>query len=154
MLQARIFSYADAHRYRVGTHYEALPVNAPRSPMHHYHKDGPMRFFDNNTKNPDAYYEPNSFNGPQEGKRYAEPSLPLHGDADRYDHREGNDDFTQAGNLFRLFDAGQKQRLFDNIAAAMQGVPEAIKRRQIALFARCDSAYGAGVAEALKLEAG
>ena len=29
MLQARVFSYADAHRYRLGTHYEALPVNAP-----------------------------------------------------------------------------------------------------------------------------
>src|SRR6266853_6443959 len=40
MLQARVFSYADAHRYRLGTHYEALPVNAPRSQVHHYHKDG------------------------------------------------------------------------------------------------------------------
>lgn len=42
MLQARIFSYADAHRYRLGTHYEALPVNKPRCPMNHYHKDGSM----------------------------------------------------------------------------------------------------------------
>jgi catalase len=48
--------------------------------------------------------------------------------------------------------AEQKQRLFANIAAAMQGVPDAIKRRQVALFAQCDSAYGAGVAKALKLE--
>jgi catalase len=47
MLQARIFSYADAHRYRLGTHYEALPVNAPKCPVHHYHKDGAMRFFRN-----------------------------------------------------------------------------------------------------------
>ena len=152
MLQARVFSYADAHRYRLGTHYEALPVNAPRFPVHHYHKDGPMRFFDNNTKNPDAYYEPNSFNGPKEDQRYAEPALPLHGDADRYNHRDGNDDYSQAGNLFRLFNAEQKQRLFDNIAAAMQGVPVEIKRRQIALFAKCDPAYGAGVAKAVKLE--
>jgi catalase len=152
MLQARVFSYADAHRYRLGTHYEALPVNAPRSPVHHYHKDGPMRFFDNNTKNPDAYYEPNSFNGPKEDKRFAEPPLPLHGDADRYNHRDGNDDYTQPGNLFRLFTAEQKERLFGNIAAAMQGVPEQIKRRQIALFTKCDPAYGTGVAKALKLE--
>ncbi len=152
MLQARVFSYADAHRYRLGTHYEALPVNAPRCPVHHYHKDGPMRFFDNNTKNPDAYYEPNSFNGPKEDRRFAEPPLPLHGDADRYNHRDGNDDYTQPGNLFRLFNAEQKQRLFDNIAAAMQGVPDTIKRRQIALFAKCDPAYGAGVARAVKLD--
>jgi catalase len=93
--EARVFSYADAHRYRLGTHYEALPVNAPRSPAHRYHKDGPMRFFDNYTKNPHTYYEPNSFNGPQENKRHAEPPLPLHGDADRYNHR---DDHTQPGN--------------------------------------------------------
>ena len=150
MLQARIFSYADAHRYRVGTHYEALPVNAPRCPVHHYHQDGPMRFFEN-AKNPDAYYEPNSFHGAKENRDFAEPPLPLHGDADRYNHRDGNDDYTQAGNLFRLFDAGQRQRLFENIAAAMQSVPDAIKRRQIALFAKCDAAYGAGVAKALKL---
>jgi catalase len=152
MLQARIFAYADAHRYRLGTHYEALPVNAPRAPVHHYHKDGSMRFFDNNTKHADAYYEPNSFRGPKEDKRFAEPPLPLAGDADRYSHRDGNDDYTQAGNLFRMLDADQKQRLFDNIAAAMQGVPEEIKRRQIALFAKCDRAYGAGVARAAKLE--
>lgn len=152
MLQARIFSYADAHRYRLGTHYEALPVNAPRCPVHHYHKDGPMRFFDNNASNPNAYYEPNSFDGPKEDKRFAEPALALQGDADRFNHRDGNDDYTQPGNLFRLFNDEQKQRLFSNIAEAMQGVPENIQRRQIALFAKCDPAYGAGVARALKLD--
>jgi catalase len=152
VLQARIFSYADAHRYRLGTHYEALPVNAPRCPVHHYHKDGSMRFFQNDTGNSDAYYEPNSFNGPKQNPRFAEPPLPLHGAADRYDHRSGNDDFIQPGNLFRLFDPAQKQRLFDNIAAAMQGVPESIIRRQLALFAKCDPAYGEGVRRALKLD--
>jgi catalase len=152
MLQGRIFSYADAHRYRLGTHYEALPVNAPRCPVRHYHKDGAMRFFRNDTGNADAYYEPNSLGGPTQDVRYAEPPLKLTGDADRFSHRDGNDDYTQPGKLFRLFDAGQKQRLFDNIAAAMQGVPESIQRRQIALFAKCDPAYGAGVARALKLD--
>ncbi len=49
MLQARIFSYADAHRYRLGTHYEALPGNAAKVQVHHYHKDGSMRFFKNDT---------------------------------------------------------------------------------------------------------
>jgi catalase len=111
-----------------------------------------MRFFDNNTTKPDAYYEPNSFGGPNENKRYAEPALRLRGSADRYDHRDGNDDFTQAGNLFRLFDAEERRRLFQNIAAAMQGVPDAIKRRQIALFTKCDPAFGAGVARAVELD--
>ncbi len=149
MLQARIFSYADAHRHRLGTHYEALPVNAPQCPVHHYHKDGAMRFFRNDSGNPDAYYEPNSMGGPVQDPSFGEPPLRISGDADRYDHRAGNDDFGQPRALFQLFDDAQKQRLFGNIAAAMQGVPEAIVKRQLALFAKVDPAYGAGVAQAL-----
>ncbi len=149
MLQARIFSYADAHRYRLGTHYEALPVNRPKSPVNHYHKDGPMRFFRNDAGNPDLYYEPNSFNGPSEDKSFSEPPLRISGDADRYNHREGNEDYTQPGNLFRLFNDEQKQRLFQNIAAAMQGVPAFIVQRQLAHFHQADPAYAAGVAAAL-----
>lgn len=149
MLQARLFSYADAHRYRLGTHYEALPVNAPHSPVHHYHKDGAMRFFRNDTGNPDAYYEPNSFNGPAQDPTAKEPPLRLVGDADRFDHRQGNDDFSQPRALFALFDAGQRSRLFANIAAAMAGVPDVIVLRQIALFDAVDPAYGAGVRAAL-----
>jgi catalase len=149
MLQARVFSYADAHRYRLGTHYEALPVNAPKSPVHHYHKDGAMRFFAN-IPNPDAYYEPNSFNGPAQSAEYAEPPLPIEGAGDRYDHREGNDDYSQPRALFELFDAGQKQRLFDNIAAAMAGVPEFIVERQLGHFDKVHPEYGNGVRVALK----
>lgn len=150
MLQGRLFSYADAHRHRIGTHYEALPTNAPRCPVHHYHKDGAMRFYDNNTKNPDAYYEPNSFDGPVENKAFKEPPLGLDGDADRFDHHMDNDDFIQVRNLFNLFDQPQRARLFSNIAAAMTGVPEKIVERQLALFAEVDKAYAAGVRSALQ----
>lgn len=152
MLQARIFSYADAHRYRLGTHYEALPVNAPKCPVHHYHKDGPMRFFDNNEANPDAFYEPNSFSGPGEDERFREPPLKISGDADRYDHREGNDDYGQPRALFELFDKGQRARLFSNIAAAMAGVPEDIIQRQLVHFHRVHPEYALGVAKAVGVE--
>lgn len=149
MLQARIFSYADAHRYRLGTHYEALPVNAPRCPMHHMHKDGEMRFFNNDDGHPDAYYEPNSFGGAKEDPAYKEPPLALHGAADRYDHREGNDDYTQPGNLYRLLTDDGRERLHHNLAAAMQGVPQNIIDRELAHFAKADPAYAAGVKKAL-----
>jgi catalase len=153
MLQARIFAYADAHRYRLGTHYEALPVNAPRCPVHHYHKDGSMRFFRNDTGNPDAYYEPNSFGGPAQDPSVQEPPLRITGDADRWDHRAGNDDYTQPGILFRLMPPDARERLMDNIAAAMQGVPEPIVRRQVAHFYRADPDYGIGVATRMGLAA-
>ena len=149
MLQARIFSYADAHRYRLGTHYEALPVNQPKCPVAHYHKDGAMRFFRNDTGNPDAYYEPNSFGGPVQDPSVAEPPLRLTGDAGRWNHREGNDDFAQPRALFELFDAGQRERLFANIAAAMAGVPDTIVDRQLGLFDQVHPDYGTGVRKAL-----
>ncbi len=148
MLQGRLFAYADAHRYRVGTHYEMLPVNRPIAPVNTYHMDGSMRF--DSPRGTDAYYEPNSFNGPVQDNTQDEPPLHLDGDAARYDHRTGNDDYTQAGDLFRLMDAAQQHRLVTNVAAAMQGVPREIVERQLAHFRRADPAYGAGVAEALE----
>ena len=149
MLQFRIFAYGDAHRHRLGVNYESLPVNKPHVPVHNYHRDGAMRFDANGGGS--VNYEPNSYGGPVEDPAYKEPPFHVSGDADRYDHRVGNDDYSQPGALFRLMSADQKRQLFDNIAAAMQGVPEAIQRRQIAHFAKADPAYGEGVAERLGL---
>jgi len=154
MLQARVFAYADAHRYRLGTHYETIPVNAPRCPMHHYHRDGQMNVYGGiRTGNPDAYYEPNTMNGPVESPTAKEPPLRISGDADRYAQREGAgqqvDDFTQPRALFNLFDAAQKSRLYSNIAAAMNGAPDEIIERQCKLFDKIAPEYGQGVRNAV-----
>jgi len=146
MLQFRIFSYADAHRYRLGVNYESLPVNAPRCDADTYHRDGSMRF----DGNPAAInYEPNSMGGPGEDPKFKEPPLKIDGDADRYNHREGNDDYTQAGNLYRLMPDDEKDRLHKAIAGAMQGVPQEIIDRQLAHFEKSDPAYAEGVLSAL-----
>jgi catalase len=150
MLQARIFSYGDAHRYRVGTHYEMLPVNRPKVPVHNYNLDGSMRF--DAPKGTDAYYEPNSFGGPVQDARFAEPPLKVSGDADRYDHRDENDYYTQPGDLFRLMRPDQQAQLFSNIATAMAGVPQEIIQRELVHFHRADPAYAAGAAKALGVE--
>jgi catalase len=150
MLQFRIFAYADAHRYRLGSpNYPDLPVNRPRVAPHTYNRDGAMRF-DGNYGGA-INYEPNSFGGPVEDRRFREPALKISGDADRYDHRQGNDDYAQPGNLFRLMNLAQREALFANTAAAMAGVPEEIQRRWIAHCAKADPAYGAGIAEGLGL---
>ena len=107
-----------------------------------------MRFTPN-FPNADAYYEPNSFDGPVESPDFAEPPLKISGNADRYNHREGNDDYGQPRALFELFDEGQKSRLFSNIAEAMQGVPHNIIERQLGLFEKVHPDYAAGVRAAL-----
>jgi catalase len=150
VLQSRIFSYPDAQRYRLGANYQQLPVNAPRCPVFNYQRDGAMALGANGGTGPN--YEPNSFNGPKECPAFAEPALSLSGDADRYNHRAGNDDYTQAGDLFRLFTSEQKERLFGNIGRHMTGVPREIQLRQICHFFRADPAYGLGVAKFLNLD--
>jgi catalase len=147
MLQFRVFSYADAHRYRLGVNYESLPVNAPKCPHANYYRDGAMRF-DGNAGGA-VNYEPNSFGGPKQDPSVKEPPLKLTGDADRYNHRAGNDDYTQAGDLFRLMPPDQQDRLMSAIAGAMKTVPKEIQDRQIAHFSKCDPAYGKGVADRL-----
>ncbi|MCT7405159.1 catalase [Aliarcobacter cryaerophilus] len=147
MLQARIFSYPDAQRYRVGTHYEMLPVNRPIVEINTYNLDGSMNF---DIKEPTkAFYEPNSFDGPVEDKSYLEPDLAVGDIAKRYDHRVGNDDFSQPRALFLLMSNSQKEQLFSNIKDAMAGVPRDIVDRQIALFEKVHPDYAAGVKKAL-----
>ncbi|MEK6153160.1 catalase [Flavobacteriaceae bacterium 3-367] len=149
VLQARIFSYADAHRYRLGTHYEALPANAPKSEVNHYHKDGAMRFFTNDFGNPDAFYEPNTKDGAAEDPGVEEPPMKINGDIRRYEENDTFGEYKQPGDLFRLFNAEQKERLFNNIAAAMEGVSMEIIERQLAHFDKADPEYGNGVRKAL-----
>jgi len=147
MLQARIFSYPDAHRYRVGTHYESLPVNRPINNPNTYHLDGSMNYEKKDVL--DAYYEPNSFGGFEQDEEFMEPSLEVGSVAKRYDHRDGNDDFSQPKALFDLMSYDQKNQLFQNIAEAMDGVPSFIVERQLALFEKVDPQYGLGVKKAL-----
>ncbi len=149
MLQARIFSYADAHRYRVGTWYEMLPVNRPVVEVNHYHADGAMRF--DEPVGSDAYYEPNSFGGPKDDPEYIEPPFPVDGDGYRYNHRDDSDYFSQPRALFELMSENQKKQLFKNIAASMQGVEERFINKALTLFEQISPEYAQGVKNELKI---
>ena len=150
MLQARLFAYSDAQRYRLGVNHHQIPVNAARCPVHSNHRDGTMRVDGNYGGT--LHYEPNSFGQWQEQPDYREPPLKLRGDADFWNFREDDADYyKQPGDLFRLMKPEQQQVLFDNTARAMGDAPEFIKRRHIDNCSKADPAYGAGVAKALGL---
>jgi catalase len=150
MLQARLISYPDAHRYRLGVNFEALPVNRPKCPVNTYNRDGLMRFDENGGDGPN--YEPNSFGGPVENHRFIELRYSAQGEIGRYDHREGNDDYSQAGDLYRLLSTEQRDHLIHNIVGHMTGIPERIQRLQVSHFAKADPEYGRRVADGLKLK--
>jgi len=150
MLQARIFSYPDAQRYRIGTHYAQLSVNRPISEINTYVVGGAMNngMYKLDDK---AYYEPNSFGSGKEDRSLLEPDINLEGAMQRYDHRaEDQDYYSQPRALFALMNDSQKSQLFSNIAESMAGVSEAIKERAIGHFEQISPEYANGVRAALK----
>ncbi|MNT17170.1 Catalase [compost metagenome] len=155
MLQSRIFAYADAHRYRIGTNYTQLPVNKSKVEVNNYNLDGAMRA--DIPQYHGAYYEPNSFDGPVEQPEFKEP--PLHLDnptVDRFNHRLGNDDYSQCRALFNLMSPDQKRQLMDNIAEHMKGgnVPLNIVQRQIDVLLKVHPDYGMGLAHRMGIQMG
>lgn len=149
MLQGRVFAYADAQRYRIGTNYQQLPVNAPKCPYHNYQRDGAMRFDGNSGGQPN--YEPNSYNDAPKQTNMREPAYPaeLSGPAYQYDHREDGDYYSQPGALFRLMNKEQQELLINNVVTSMTGVTPDVQKRVIEHLVKIDPAYGNGVAKGL-----
>ncbi len=142
MLQGRLLSYPDAHRYRIGTNYDLLPINAHRNNGFNYNRDGAMRFDGNGGDLPN--YEPNSFGGPKEEPKYREQpyrNTATTNEVGRYDHRENNDDYTQTGDLWRLFSEGEKRRTAKNIAQSLGQTPLRIQKLQLSHFEKADPQY-------------
>ena len=149
MLLARAFSYADAHRYRLGANSDQIPVNRPVSQVNSFSQDGAATH------------------------RFADPKLPVHGSnvasrgsqesADHGDlglwaaegeepfrgaylqHPE-DDDFIQPGILVReVLDDAARDRLAGNIAGAMEGVSPEIEERVYEYWTNVDEWLGAEV---------
>jgi catalase len=151
MLQARLFAYADAHRYRLGVNFERLPINCPhKAEVNNYQRDGHMRYDDNGGSSPN--YEPNSFGGPKEDHSYDEPPLKISGDADRYEQKRGVDeDYIQPGDLFRLLPKDEQKRLIENISGSLKKAPIEIQKKMVEHFTRADKVYGESISKALEL---
>ncbi|MDT7628434.1 MAG: catalase [Pseudonocardiales bacterium] len=147
VLQARLFSYGDTQRYRLGVNFNQIPVNAPKCPFHSYHRDGKMRV-DGNLGRTTPYF-PNSRDEWIDQPDLNEPPMEIEGVADHWDHRVDDDHYKQPGDLFRKMNAQQRQALFDNTARQVGAAAKHIQERHVANCAKADPAYGAGVAEAL-----
>lgn len=156
MLLARGFSYADAHRARLGVNYKQIPVNAPKAPVHTYSKDGHMRI----TPVTDPVYAPNSYGGPA-----ADPALTDDGGtwaADgemvrtAYTLRRDDDDWGQAGTMVRdVLDDAARGRLVDNIVGhLLNGVSEAVLARAFEYWRNVDKSLGDRVEQGVRAKQG
>ncbi|MEQ9263359.1 MAG: catalase [Owenweeksia sp.] len=158
MLQGRLLSYPDAHRYRLGANYEQIPVNRCPYAVNNYERDGAMRVDGNQGRKPN--YFPNSFDGINVDQSYAEPSDELDSTiADWYDRNSrlgGDDHYSQPGKLYReVMDDEAKTNLVNNAVGAMSGV-EGPKRneiinRQLCHWFRADEELGSRIAKGLNV---
>jgi catalase len=156
MLEARAFSYADTHRYRIGTNYQQLPVNRPIVEVHSYSKDGAMRYAHSGSQ---PVYAPNSYGGPKAApERAAEPSWWVEaGQIARtaYVAHRDDDDFGQPGTLYRkVMTPTDRDHLVDNVVWHLtQGVERVIQERAVyEYWNKVDPDLGARIARGLGLE--
>ncbi|MDB5301448.1 MAG: catalase [Phycisphaerales bacterium] len=152
MLQARLVSYADAHLHRLGVNHHQVPVNKPKCPVMNFMRDGALATAADYGSRPN--YWPNSIAGtPTPDPAFADPAWQLGQTiVDRFDSTVGHDDFTQPGNLYRLFDEGQRDRLTTRIAGALGQARPEVQMRQLCHFFRADADYGRRVAEKLGID--
>lgn len=143
MLQARLFMYGDAQRYRLGVNHHLIPVNRSKYEINEYHRDGMMRVDENHGAK--TSYEPNSDGAWTD--HWDEKLEEAAGEvAFEYDFREDdNDYFSQPKALFDNMSDEQKALLFKNTANNMGDIPDYIKLRHIMHCYMCDEAYGEGV---------
>ncbi|MBW0101804.1 catalase [Pseudonocardia sp. KRD291] len=152
MLLARGFSYADAHRARLGVNYKQIPVNKPRCEVHNYQKDGVGR-----TENAfEPVYAPNSYGGPRADPSRTGDAGSWHADGDMvraaYTLRADDDDWGQAGIMVRevLDDAG-RERLIGNVSGHLQaGVSEPVLQRAFEYWRNIDKNLGDRIADAVR----
>jgi catalase len=152
MLQGRILSYPDAHRYRLGVNYEQLPVNRCPYAVNNYERDGAMRLDGNGGSAPN--YFPNSFDEIKPDESYK--AQPLELDTNVADHfnrnAEGeNDHYSQPGIFYReVLGESDKKSLINNIVGAMKGISGPKKaeiiNRQLCHFFRADIGLGMAIA--------
>ena len=152
MLQGRLFSYGDTHRYRLGINHTQLPVNRPRAAeVNNYGRDGAMRFDDNDARSKN--YEPNSYGGPKQTGEPLYAGLAMHGvgGSHPWTRHKDDSDFVQAGALYRLMSEAEKKRLIDNIAGNLAKVSrDDVIERSIGHFRQADADYGERLATSVR----
>ncbi|WP_026412245.1 catalase [Actinomadura oligospora] len=152
MLQGRLFSYPDTHRYRIGPNYLQLPVNRPKSRVDSYNFDGPMTF-----QNPtDPVYAPNSVGGPVAAgpDTWSGESYEVAGEIIRhaYELHRDDDDFSQPRALWeRVLSDTDRDHLVSNIVghASTPEVTADMKKRVAEYWRNVHKDLGDRVAKGL-----
>lgn len=155
MLQGRTFSYSDTQRYRVGSNYLQLPINAPRKHVATNQRDGQMAYRQDITEgtNPHVNYEPSTLGGLKEAPKAGKDYTPQYNAMLVREKISRQNNFQQAGETYRNFEDWERDDLISNLVGALAPAQKHIQEKMIERFTECDEDYGRRVAEGLKMEA-
>ena len=150
MLQARVFAYGDAQRYRLGKNYGQLPVNRPLNPAANNHRDGSMCL---NNQNGAPHYFPNSFHGATTSYRFKESPYAVDGNVARYDCSTGSDEFSQAKTFYRqILSPDERLNLARNLAKSLALTQQFICKRALENFSHVDEDLANDIQHFLSLQ--
>jgi catalase len=150
MLQGRTFSYSDTQRYRIGTNYLQLPINAPKKHVATNQRDGQMAFNVDHAENPHVNYEPSTLNGLKEAPKAGKDHEPHYNARLVRQKIDRQNNFKQAGERWRMHENWEKDDLIENLVNTLKPVKKHIQEKMIDLFTQCDAEYGRRVAEGLR----
>ena len=153
MLQGRTFSYSDTQRYRVGTNYLQLPINAPKKAAATNQRDGQMAYRQDLVEgiNPHVNYEPSSLGGLKEAPKVHKDHMPHYNAALIRERIDRQNNFKQAGETYRNFEEWEREELISNLVNTLAPVRKDIQDKMVDLFSQCDQDYGRRVAEGLEM---
>ncbi|KAL4861710.1 hypothetical protein BDV12DRAFT_207800 [Aspergillus spectabilis] len=154
VLQARLFAYPDAARYRLGVNYQQLPTNAAKAPVYSpFNRDGKMRFDGNYGGDPNyvnSSLQPTKFY--QDFRGVSPQALSLHtehekwvGEVTAFTSHITDDDFVQPAALWEVIgrEPGHRDRVIENLAGSIRAVESPNLRNEVyALFGRVNQDLG------------
>ncbi|TYZ08367.1 catalase [Hymenobacter lutimineralis] len=151
MLQGRTFSYSDTQRYRVGTNYLQLPINAPKKHVATNQRDGQMAYHVDSApgQNNHINYEPSSLNGLKEAPRTAPEHMPAYSGRVVRQTLDRQNNFKQAGERYRLHEDWERDDLINNMVGALADADRKVSDKMVELCTNCDPDWGKRLAEGL-----
>ncbi|GGG53179.1 catalase [Hymenobacter glacieicola] len=152
MLQGRTFSYSDTQRYRVGTNYLQLPINAPKKHVATNQRDGQMTYHVDSApgQNVHVNYEPSSLNGLKEAPRTAPEHTPLYTGRLVRQTLDRTNNFKQAGERYRLHEDWERDDLISNMVGALADADRKVSDKMVELCTNCDPDWGQRLADGLQ----
>lgn len=151
MLQARMFSYPDAARYRLGPNYQQIPCNRPISQVYSpYQRDGPGRMDGNYGADPD--YVRSSYTKLAHGSHELATHEQWVGKVTSASTEVTDKDFEQPRELWKtmLSEEGGRENFLKNLCPHLGGASEHVIEEAIKMFARVDERLGEDIAQGIK----